>query len=48
MVCVVLSLGFCETKHFFDTFPIHYILKEGDALLSLLFNFAVECDISKV
>jgi hypothetical protein len=32
----------------FDNFPIQNDLKQGDALLPLLFNFALECDIKKV
>jgi hypothetical protein len=31
-----------------DKFPIQNGLKQGDALLSLLFNFALEYAISKV
>jgi hypothetical protein len=31
-----------------DTFPIHNSLKQGDALLSLLFDFALEYAIRKV
>jgi len=31
-----------EGKHLSDKFPIKNCLKEGDALLSLLFNFALE------
>jgi hypothetical protein len=29
-------------------FPIKNVLKQGDALLLLLFNFAVECAIGRV
>jgi hypothetical protein len=35
-------------KHFSDNFPIKNDLKEGDALSSLLFNFALECAVRKV
>jgi hypothetical protein len=31
-----------------DTFPIQNGLKQGDALLPLLFNFALECTIGKI
>jgi hypothetical protein len=31
-----------------DKFPIHNVLKQGDALLSLLFNFALEYAIRRV
>jgi hypothetical protein len=31
-----------------DTFPIQNELKQGDALLPLLFSFALECAIRKV
>jgi hypothetical protein len=34
-------------KHLSDTFPIKSGLKEGDALLPLLFNFALEYAIRK-
>jgi hypothetical protein len=30
------------------TFPIHHCLKQGDALLPLLFNFALDCAIRRV
>jgi hypothetical protein len=30
-------------KHLSDNFPIQNGLKQGDALLPLLFNFALEC-----
>jgi hypothetical protein len=36
------------SKHLSDAFPIQNGLKYGDALLPLLFNFALECTISKV
>jgi hypothetical protein len=32
-------------KHLSDTFPTQNVLKHGDALLPLLFNFALEYDI---
>jgi hypothetical protein len=35
-------------KHLSDNFPIQNVLKQGDALLSLLFNFALEYVIRKV
>jgi hypothetical protein len=35
-------------KHLLDTFPIQNCLKQGDALLPLLFNFAIEYAIRKV
>jgi hypothetical protein len=35
-------------KHLSDTFPVQNDLKEGDALLPLLFNFALEYAIRKV
>jgi hypothetical protein len=35
-------------KHLSDTFPIQNGLKQGDALLLLLFNFALEYAIRKV
>jgi hypothetical protein len=35
-------------KHLSDNFPIQNGLKQGDALLPLLFNFALECAIRKV
>jgi hypothetical protein len=35
-------------KHISDSFPIQNGLEQGDALLSLLFNFAFECTIRKV
>jgi hypothetical protein len=35
-------------KHLSDNFPIQNGLKEGDALLSVLFNFALGCAIRKV
>jgi hypothetical protein len=39
----------CETsRHLSDTFPIQNGLKQGVALLPLLFNFALECAIEKV
>jgi hypothetical protein len=34
-------------KHLFDTFPIQNVLKQGDALLSLFFKFALKCDMGK-
>jgi hypothetical protein len=35
-------------KHLSDTFPIHNVLKQGDALSPLLFSFALEYAIRKV
>ena len=35
-------------KHLFDTFPIQNVLKQGDALLSLFFKFALKCDMGNV
>jgi len=35
-------------KHLFDLFSIRNILKQGDALLPLLFNFALEYAIRRV
>jgi hypothetical protein len=35
-------------KHLSDSFPIQTGLKQGDALSSLLFNFALEYEIRKV
>jgi hypothetical protein len=35
-------------KHLSDTFPIQNGLKQGDALLPLLFNFALEYTIRNV
>jgi hypothetical protein len=35
------------TKHLCETFPIQNGLKQGDALLPLLFNFSLGCAISK-
>jgi hypothetical protein len=35
-------------KHFVDNFPIQNGQKQGDALSSLLFNFALEYAIRKV
>jgi len=38
----------CVGKHLPDMFPINNSLKEGDALLPLLFSFALECAIRRV
>jgi hypothetical protein len=38
----------CTGKHFSDVFLIQNSLKQRDALLSLLFNFALEYAIKKV
>jgi hypothetical protein len=38
----------CIGKHLSDNFPIQNDLKQGDALSSLLFNFALEYAIRKV
>jgi hypothetical protein len=35
-------------KHLCDNFPIQNGLNQGDALLSLIFSFALECAIRKV
>jgi len=35
-------------KHLSDLFPIRNVLKQGDALLPLLFNFALEYAIRRV
>jgi hypothetical protein len=37
----------CVGKHLSDTFPIHNHLKQGDALLPLLFSFALEMPSDK-
>jgi hypothetical protein len=38
----------CIGKHLSDTFPIQNGLKQGDALLLLLFNFGLEHAIKQV
>jgi hypothetical protein len=38
----------CIGKHLSDAFSIHRGLKQGDALLPLLFNFPLECAIRKM
>jgi hypothetical protein len=38
----------CIDKHFSDSIPVQYGSKQGDALSSLLFNFALEYAIRKV
>jgi hypothetical protein len=38
----------CVGKHLSDKFPIQNGLKQGDALLALLFNFALRYAIRKV
>jgi hypothetical protein len=38
----------CIGKHLSDNFPVQNGLKQGDALLPLLFNFALEYAIRKV
>jgi hypothetical protein len=38
----------CVGKHLFETFPIQNDLKRGDALLPLLFSFALEYAIRKI
>jgi hypothetical protein len=38
----------CIGKYLSDNFPIHNGLKDGDALSTLLFNFALEYAIRKV
>jgi hypothetical protein len=38
----------CTGKHLSDNFPIQNGLKQGDALLPLLFSFALEYAIKKV
>jgi hypothetical protein len=35
-------------KHLFDIFPIKNVLKQGDALQPLLFNFSLEYAIRRV
>jgi hypothetical protein len=35
-------------KYLFDTFSIKNVLKQGEALLSLFFKFALKCDMGKV
>jgi hypothetical protein len=35
-------------KHLSDSFPIHNGLKQGHAVLQLLFNFVLEYDFRKV
>ena len=55
--CIIFLLSMClnETysrvligKHLSDRFPIKKGLKQGDALSSLLFNFALEYTIRRV
>jgi len=36
-----------ELLHLADAFPTQNVMKQGDALLALLFNFALECAIRK-
>jgi hypothetical protein len=43
-----MSIRICIGKHLFENFPIQNGLKQGDALLPLLFNFALEHAIRKV
>jgi hypothetical protein len=38
----------CIGKHLYDNFPVQNGLKQGDPLLLLLFNFALEYTIRKV
>jgi hypothetical protein len=38
----------CIGEHLSDKFPIQNGLKQGDALLPLLFNFALEYGIRKL
>ena len=38
----------CVDKNLSDMFPIRNGLKQGDAVSPLLFNFALECAISRV
>jgi hypothetical protein len=33
-------------KHLSDNFPIQNVLRQGDALSPLLFNFALECGVN--
>ena len=35
-------------KHLSDMFPFKNVLKQGDALSSLLFNFVLQCAIRRV
>jgi hypothetical protein len=45
MKCIVKST---QGKHLSDNFPIQNSLKQGDALLPLLFNFPLEYAIRRV
>jgi hypothetical protein len=38
----------CIGKHLSDSYPVQNVLKQGDALSPLLFNFALEYAIRKV
>jgi hypothetical protein len=40
--------GLWVDKNLYDMFPIRNVLKQGDALMPLLFNFALEYTISRV
>jgi hypothetical protein len=44
----MIIIKVCIGKHLSDNFPIQKGLKQGDALLPLLFNFALEYAIRKV
>jgi hypothetical protein len=38
----------CIDKYLSDAFPIQNGMKQGDALLPLLFSFSLECTIRKI
>jgi hypothetical protein len=55
LLCFVRAAGVLQTcgrvwvgRHLSDTFPVKYGLKQGNALLSLLFNFSLEYTIRRV
>jgi hypothetical protein len=51
LIKMCLNETYCKVrvgKLLYDTFPIQNGLKQGDALSSLLFSFALECIIRKV
>jgi hypothetical protein len=43
-----IKMFICISKHLSDKFPIQKGLKQGNALLPLLFNFVLEYTIRKV
>jgi hypothetical protein len=47
-ICLSESYIIRVGKHFSESFPIQNVLKQGDALLPLLFNFALEYAMRKV